>query len=103
MAVPSVEQSGEEVAELEGREPRLDRELREAERVYKNLLAADPQTPELRDQQAQLRERKNAIPGQIAEIQTRRARAGLELEELQKSVANGNARKAALASEEGSA
>ena len=88
-----------QVAELESREPQLDREVREASRLYKDLLATDPQTPELRDQQAELRERITAIPGQIAETQHRRARALLEMEESQKSVAHETDRESALARE----
>ena len=88
-----------QVADLESREPRLDRELREVSRAFDNLLAKDAQTPEMRDQQAELRERIKAIPGEIAESQTRRSRAVLEIDELQKSVARENARKAALAGE----
>ena len=88
-----------QAADLENSEPRLDRESREASRLYTDLLASEPQTPELRDQQAKLRERITAIPGQIADLQKRRARTLLEIEELQKSVAQENARETALARE----
>ena len=88
-----------QVSDLESREPRLERELREVTRVFDSLLAHEAQTPEMRDQQAELRERIKAIPGQLAESQTRRSRAVLEIEELQKSVASENTRKVALAGE----
>lgn len=85
------------IAECETREPHLERDLREANRLQKNLLATDTNTPESRDQQAELRERITTIPGRIAETQKKRARAQVELEELQKTIARETERETALA------
>ncbi len=86
-----------QTADSENREPQLDREVREADRMYKDLLAMDTQTPELRDQQSAMRERMNAIPLEIAEGRRRRARLLLEIEELQKALAHESERDAVLA------
>ncbi len=90
-----------QLAEMESRVPQLDRELREASRLQRDLLAGDSQTPAARDQQSELRERIGAIPAEIAETKRRRARALVEIEELQKTVARDAEREAALAREAG--
>ena len=88
-----------ELAEAERRISQLERETREASRLYNDLLAVEPQTPELRDQEAQFRERITAIPGEIGEAQGRCARGPAEIEALQKTLAEETEREAALARE----
>ena len=102
----SIDKSGAQVAairkqlaELERRIPQLEREARESSRLYNDLLAVEPQTPELRDQQAQLRERLQAIPVEIGDWQGRAARGAAEIEALQKTLAQETEREAALARE----
>ncbi len=100
----SIDKSGAQVAlvrkqlaEFERRAPQLEREARESSRFYNDLLAIEPQTPELRDQQAHLRERITAIPGEIGDLQGRAARGAAEIEGLQQTLAEETAREAALA------
>ena len=88
-----------QIAECESREPHLERDLREANKLQKNLLAAAADTPEMRDQQSELRERITAIPGQIAETQRQKARARVETEEWQRTMARETEREAALGRE----
>ena len=102
----SIDKSGAQVAairkkmaECERRVPQLEREARESSRLYNDLLAVEPQTPELRDQQAQFRERITAIPCEIGEAQGVIARGQAEIEGLQKLLADETAREAALARE----
>ena len=87
------------MAERERRIPQLEREARESSRLYNDLLAVEPQTPELRDQQAQFRERLTAIPGEIGEAQGVVARGQAEIEGLQKLTTDETAREAAIARE----
>ena len=87
------------MAECERRIPQLEREARESSRLYNDLLAVEPQTPELRDQQAQFRERLTAIPGEIGEAQGVVARGQAEIEGLQKLLTDETAREAAIARE----
>ena len=102
----SIDKSGAQVAlvrkllaEFERRVPQLEREARESSRLYNDLLAVEPQTPELRDQQARFRERITAIPGEIGEAQGVIARGQTEIEGLQRLLADETAREAALARE----
>lgn len=102
----SIDKSGAQVAatrkkmaECDRRVSQLEREARESSRLYNDLLAVEPQTPELRDQQAQFRERITAIPGEIGEAQGVIARGQSEIEGLQKLLADETAREAALARE----
>ena len=88
-----------QIAECESREPHLERDLREANKLQKNLLAGAADTPEMRDQQSELRERITAIPGQIAETQRQKARARVETEEWQRTMARETERDAALGRE----
>ena len=90
----SIEKAGAQVSllrkqmgDLESREEELERDLREAKKLQTNLLASEENTPEMRDQQADLRERITTIPGRISEIQRQRARAEAEKEELKKTIA----------------
>ncbi len=86
---------------LEARVPELERELREVTRIYQELLKVEEQTPLVRDDQARVRERTVAIPGEIGELQTRRARIDAEVEALTRSLEQTRSRetdaKAALA------
>ena len=100
----SIEKAGAQVTairrqlpEFARRVPLLEREARQAGRLYQDLLVVEPQTPELRDQQAQLRERLQAIPVEIGDWQGRAARGDAEIEALQKQLAEETEREAALA------
>ena len=100
----NIDKSGAQVAvvrrqlgDCERRVPQLEREAREAGRFYNDLLAVEPQTPELRDQQAQLRERITAIPSQIGDMQGRIARGQAEIEALQTTLSEETKREMALA------
>ena len=102
----SIEKAGPQIAplrrqlqDLEHRAAQLERDAREANRLYHDLLAIEPQTPELRDQQGRHRERASSIPGEIAETQTRRARGQVEMEKLQKTLAQETEREIALGKE----
>lgn len=85
-----------QIADYESREPQLERDLREATRLQHHLLAMESHTPEMRDQQVELRDRITTIPGRIAETQRQRARAQAEQEELKKTIAQETARETAL-------
>ena len=87
------------LAENERRVPQLEREVRESSRFYNDLLAIEPQTPELRDQQSGFRERITAIPGEIGDLQGRTARGLAEIEGAKEALAAETAREAALARE----
>ena len=86
-----------QIADYESREPQLERELRDAHRLQKELFAVESLTAEMRDQQTDVRDRITTIPGRIAEIQRQRARGRAEKEELKKTIAQETAREAALA------
>ena len=86
-------------AECERRVPQLERELREAGRFYHDLLAIEPQTPELRDQQAQCRERITAIPGEVGDLQGRAARGLAEIQDAKEALVVETDRETALAGE----
>ena len=85
-----------QLQDLEHRAAQLEREAREANRFYHDLLAVEPQTPELRDQQGRHRERINAIPGEVGETQRHCARGEAEMEALRTTAAQEAARVAAL-------
>ena len=88
-----------QAAEMESTEPQLDRELRKARLLHSELLAIEQQTPAMRDQQLEQRDRMNSIPGKLAEVQRQRTRIAGEIDELQKSVARDHERETALASQ----
>ena len=98
-ARPQIAPLRRQLQDFEHRAAQLERDAREANRLYHDLLAIEPQTPELRDQQGRHRERASGIPGEIAETQTRRARGQVEMEKLQKALAQETAREIALGKE----
>ena len=85
-----------QIADYENREPQLERDLREANRLQKELLTADAPAIEIREQQADLRDRITSIPGRIAETQRQRTRAQAEKEELKKTIEQETGRESAL-------
>ena len=85
-----------QIADYESREPQLERDLREANRLQKELLTADAPAIEIRVQQAELRDRITSIPGRIAETQRQRTRAQAEKEELKKTIEQETGRESAL-------
>ncbi len=86
-----------QLADFESREEELERELREAKKIQNTLHAAEEHTPEMRDQQADLRERITTIPGRLSEIQRQRARGTAEKEELKKTMTQETERESTLA------
>ena len=88
-----------QLQDFEHRVAQLEREAREANRDYHDLLNAGTQTPELRDAMGKHRERINAIPGEIADTQRRRRQGEAEMEALQKTLAEETARETALGKE----
>ena len=99
----SIEKSGaqvsllrKQIADYESREPQLERDLREANRLQKKLLTADAPAIEIREQQAELRDRITSIPGRIAETRRQRTRAQAEKEELKKTIEQETGRESAL-------
>ena len=86
---------------FERRAAELDRELREVTRLHASLMKTDSDTHEVRAEQARMRDRTMAIPGEIAEIQTRRARVQAEIDALEKERGQSAERERALARELG--
>lgn len=85
-----------QLSEQEDQAKHFERELRQATRLYNDLLASDAHTPESRDKQTELRERTTSIPGQIAEVQRRHARTQVEIDEAKKTLAGETERETAL-------
>ncbi len=90
----------ESLAELEHRVPVLERELREANRQYHDLLSVEEETPARRDERTRLRERTIVLPHEISEAQRDLARATSLIEAHQKTLAEEVAREAAIVHEE---
>lgn len=89
-----------QMAECESREPQLERELRDARKLQTELMSSDADTPEMRDRLGEVRERVTALPSQIVDVQKRRARTQVELEELQRKSAQESEREGALAKQQ---
>ena len=69
--------------------PELERELREVGQLYSELLAAEPQTAEIRRETIRQRERMMAIPNEQADLRKRQQQAVNEIRVLEESVARG--------------
>lgn len=91
----------EQLAAAGKRAAQLERELKEADRLYTELLATEHPTPEIRDEQARFRERTVALATEIADAKARRARSEADLEAARQTIAATNARDAELAAELG--
>ena len=74
----------------------LDRELREVSALYSELLAVEPQTPEIRRETIRLHGRKVAIPHEQADLRTGQRQAAHELRALEDSLARGRLALAAV-------
>lgn len=61
----------------------LERELRDAQRKYNELINKEDQTAEIRAEAARLRDRTNAIPQELAEAQRRQLRLTSDLSTLE--------------------
>ena len=68
---------------FETRIPELDRELREANRLYNELLGYEPQTPQIRAELTRLREQTVAIPNQKSDLRRLHLRAVTEIRSLE--------------------
>ena len=74
----------------------LERELREVSALYSELLAVEPQTPEIRRETIRLHGRKVAIPNEQAGLRTGQQQAAHEVRALEDSLARGRLALAAV-------
>lgn len=74
----------------------LDRELREVSALYSELLAIEPQTPEIRRETIRLHGRKVAIPNEQADLRRGQQQAANEILALEESLARGRIAVAAV-------
>ncbi len=72
---------------FERRIPELDRELREVQKRYAELLVAEGQTPKMRNELVHLRERMVAIPNEKADLRTQHLRTVSEIRALEETLA----------------
>jgi chromosome segregation ATPase len=82
--------------DVEHRVAQLDKEEREADALYKKLLAVQPQTQEVRDEILRHRDRLLAIPNERDDVRLRHARGTAELQAHERSIAGITARVAEL-------
>ena len=68
---------------FERRIPELDRELREVQRRYTELLLVERETPKLRQELIHLRERSVAIPNEKSDLRTQHLRTVSEIRSLE--------------------
>lgn len=66
--------------------PDLDRELREAQKMYSELLTRTPQTPQIRQELVRLRERTVAIPNEKSDLRTQHLRTVSEIRALEEGL-----------------
>jgi chromosome segregation ATPase len=74
----------------------LDRELREVNQLYAELVAVEPQTAEIRDKLIRLRERTVAIPNEKSDLRIQQQHAVNEVHALEESLAQGRTAVAVL-------
>lgn len=72
---------------FERRIPELDRELREVQKLYAELLVQEGQTPKTRNELVRLRERIVAIPNEKADLRTQHLRTASEIRVLEETLA----------------
>jgi chromosome segregation ATPase len=72
------------------RMPELDRELREVNRLYIQLLTSDAVTPQLREELMKIRERTVAIPNEKADLRSQHLRVVSEMKRLETTLAQAN-------------
>ena len=68
---------------LEKNMPQLDRELREVQKLYSQLLIAEPQTPQIKTDLLRMRERAVAIPNEKNDLRMLHLRAVTEIRSLE--------------------
>jgi chromosome segregation ATPase len=68
---------------FEKRMPELDRELREATRLYGQYLAVQPHTTQIKQELRRLRERSVAIPNEKADLRMQHLRTATEIRALE--------------------
>ena len=69
--------------------PDLDRELRDTQRLYNELLSSDRQGPQVRQEIARLRERIVAIPNEKNDLRTQHLRTVTEIQSTEQALARG--------------
>lgn len=67
--------------------PALDRELREVQKSYADLLQVTPQTPQVRQGLSSMRERMVAIPNEKSDLRTQYLRSTSEIRDLEERLA----------------
>lgn len=72
---------------FEKRMPELDRELREVQKLYSELLSAEPQTQQIRNELIQMRERSVSIPNEKSDLRTMHMRTVSEIHALEAQLA----------------
>jgi len=87
----------DELPALERRTAQLERELRETNKLYSEMLGRETQTREQRDELGRVRERITSLPHEISDAQTRQSRLRAELEARRKTRAKEEERAEALA------
>ena len=80
----------------ERRIPELDRELREVNRLYAEVLTGAVQGPQAREDLMRLRERTVAIPNEKADLRTQHLRVVSDIKRLERELAQAEQRGAAL-------
>lgn len=80
----------------ERRIPELDRELREVNRLYAEVLTGAVQGPQAREDLMRLRERTVAIPNEKADLRTQHLRIVSDIKRLERELAQAEQRGAAL-------
>ncbi len=66
--------------------PELDRELRETQKLYAEFIQVSPQTPQVRQELARLRERIVAIPNEKSDLRTQHLRTASDIRNLEEQV-----------------
>jgi chromosome segregation ATPase len=80
-----IAKADDELPTLERRAARLERESRDANKIYTEMLARESQTREQRDDLGRMRERIVSLPHEIADLHARRARLQSDLDARQKA------------------
>ncbi len=66
--------------------PELDRELREVQKAYSELLPKSPQTPAMREALVHMRERIVAIPNEKTDLRTQHLRTVSDIKNLEEAI-----------------
>ena len=87
----------DELPALERRLAQLDRELRESNKLYSEMLGRETQSREQRDELGRVRDRITSLPHEISDAHTRQSRLRIEIEARRKTRAKEEERAEALA------